>query len=369
MSDGKVHSKLGASSYDRWGACPGSIAASEGIESVSSIYAEEGTRAHDIAANLLIGNGPKEPISDEMAEAIFVYLEHVAVLRAKRPSFEAIEQKLDLSSYHPQLFGTADYVCYYAATKTLHVVDYKHGKGIPVSVKRSKQLMYYGMGALVMNKFPIEKIVLTIVQPRCYHPDGAVRSWETDPVDMLDFAAQLVDDALATEKPDAPLVAGDHCRFCPAQPTCPKPREQAMILATAGFENLAPALAPEKLALYLEKIPQIKAWCEAVHSYAHQQAELGNVPPGWKLVDKRATRKWIDGFVPPDNWDVFGLGDETFYEKKLKSPAQMEKFFPSQKKEIEKFVIKESSGKTLVQVKDDRAPVKGAIETMFTTET
>ena len=368
MIEEKVHSRLGASSYDRWGTCPGAVAASEGIPNISSEYADEGNRAHDAAAAILLG---REPVfdSEEMAEAVQVYVDFIESLRGMLPDFEAVEQRLDLSSYHPALFGTADYVCYFAKSKTLYVVDYKHGKGIPVSVVRSKQLMYYGMGALVMNAFPIEKIVLVIVQPRCYHVDGPVRAWETDPVDMLDFAAQLVDDALATEKPDAPRIAGEHCRFCPAQPTCPKPREQAMAVATAGFSDLS-AVEPTLLATYLEKIPQIKAWCEAVHQYAHAQAALGHVPPGWKLVDKRANRKWIEGTEGRDlikalDWE----SDMGIYDVKLKSPAALEKLVSKDKKFIlDQFVVKESSGKTLVQTNDDRPAVKGRIESMFTEE-
>lgn len=370
MSDGKIHSKLGASSYERWGICYGSIKASEGIESTSSIYADEGTKAHDVAEKLLMGKPIKEDIDDEMLEAVQVYLDHINFLRGQLPDFESVEQKLNLSEYYPDLFGTADYVCYFAATKTLHVVDYKHGRGIPKTVVGSPQLMYYGLGALHMNKFPVEKVILTIVQPRCYHPDGVVRSWETDGFEMLEFAATLIEDARKTQDPNAPLVAGDHCRFCPAQPTCAKPREQAMAVATSQFTDLTSGIEPERLAYYLQKIPEIKSWCESVHQYARQQAALGNIPPGWKLVDKRANRRWADGT------DAFILGqafekDESkfFGEPKILSPAQVEKLLDkNQKKILEKFVIKESSGKTLVLANDDRPPVKGAIENMFTTE-
>ena len=247
-------------------------------------------------------------------------------------------------------------------------MDYKHGAGIPVEVVGNTQLMYYGLGALHMNKFPVERIILTIVQPRCYHTDGPVRSWETDPITMLDFSFDLVDQAVRTEAPDAPLVAGDHCRFCPAQPTCPKPRELAMGLATSGFSDLS-AVEPERLALYLEKIPQIKAWCEAVHQYAHAQAALGHVPPGWKLVDKRANRRWNPDASPSEIMDTLDLLKDEFWDQKPKSPAQVEKRIHKDKKFLlDQFVVKESSGKTLVQTKDDRPAVKGTIESMFTEE-
>ena len=46
-----AHSKIGASSKDRWSQCPGSVRLSEGIPSISSAYAEEGTLAHSLAAD------------------------------------------------------------------------------------------------------------------------------------------------------------------------------------------------------------------------------------------------------------------------------------------------------------------------------
>lgn len=361
------HSKLGASSYYRWAACPGSIAACAGIESVSSVYAAEGTRAHTVAAEFL--NGVSAAVEDEAADfmdAVDVYVNHIQELRSWGPSFEAVEQKFHLKDYHPELYGTADYVAYYSKSKTLRVVDYKHGAGIPVEVERSSQLMYYGLGALHVNKFPIDKIILTIVQPRCYHPNGPVRSWETDPIDMLDFAAQLIDDARATENPGAVLNPGDHCRFCPAQPTCPAVEKQALIAVQSSFTNLE-RYDPEKVAKALTLVPQIEAWCKSVREFAYQQAMVGNIPPGFKLVDKRAMRKWVDD---TEELAIFlGLETDDLFDYKLKTPAQVEKLLPKDKKKLlEAFTVKESSGKNLVQVKDDREPVQGALESVFQQE-
>lgn len=391
MSDGKVHSKLGASGYERWGVCPGSVAASVGLPNVSSSYAAQGTLAHQWAEKLLKGDKFTEADytlageeltddeADEMLEAVQVYLDHVAELRHRHPTFEAVEQAIDLSKYHPELFGTCDYVCYFANTKTLHVVDYKHGRGIPKEPERSPQLMYYGIGALHMNKFPISKIVLTIVQPRCFSTRGPVRSWETDPVEMLDFLAQLIDDAKATENPNAPRVPGkEQCQFCLAAPTCPAAGAKAIEVATSGFKDETavisgttglPAITPERLAYLLTIIPQIEDWCSGVNKFAHQQAALGNIPPGFKLVDKVARRKWTADMTPDFLWQHFRLDGDKALTTKIKSPAQIEKLVPKEKKLLlDQYVVQQSSGKTLVPDSDKRPAQQGAIESMFKTE-
>jgi hypothetical protein len=47
------HAKLSASGSHRWMACPGSIKAEDGYPETSSVFAEEGTRAHELADRCL----------------------------------------------------------------------------------------------------------------------------------------------------------------------------------------------------------------------------------------------------------------------------------------------------------------------------
>ena len=355
-----AHSELGASSYDRWKNCPGSVALCRDLPKKTSVYAEEGTMAHDVAAKALEGF-ELQSVSEEMWEAVNVYLAHINSVREQGPSFEAIEQKLDLSEYHHKLFGTADYVCYFADTKVLHVIDYKHGAGVAVEVNENEQLMYYGLGALHANKFPIKKIVLTIVQPRCYHEKGPVRSWETDAMTMLEYSAQLIADAEATEKADAPLQTGDHCRWCNAQGVCPKMHSKAIATAQNVFGNTV-NYDPMKLSETLMALDQIEAWAKSVRSFAYSEAEAGRIPPGFKLVDKRAMRKWKDDA----DFGTLPLHENDMYERKLKSPASIEKMLEkSAKPLIEALTVKESSGKNLVPENDTRQSIAPKIKDVF----
>lgn len=363
-----VHSELGASSYKQWKECPASVNFCRDIPKTTSVYAEEGTKAHDLAAQVLLGKKNVVVEDDEMADAIQVYLDHISELRAQSPTFEAVEQKVDLSKYHPKLFGTADYVCYFSSTKTLHVVDYKHGAGVAVEVENSEQLMYYGLGALHMNKFPISEIVLTIVQPRCYHEQGPVRSWKTDSIAMLEYVAQLVDDAKRTEDPNAPFKTGDHCRWCRGQATCPLKYSESIEVAKNVFTPTV-SYDSAKLADTLRKLDQVEAWCKAVRSFAYNEAEAGRIPPGFKLVDKRATRKWKN----EDHITFLNLKEiskkinsENVFETKLMSPAKVEKLLnKSEKILFEELTVKESSGKNLVEDTDNRPAIAPKIENVF----
>ena len=50
-----------------------------------------------------------------------------------------IEQRLDFSTYVKEGFGTGD--CVLIADGTLHIVDYKHGRGVLVEAEENPQMM------------------------------------------------------------------------------------------------------------------------------------------------------------------------------------------------------------------------------------
>lgn len=364
----EAHSRLGASSMYRWSACPGSVRLCEGVESKSSKYAEEGSDAHALAAYCLrrfhnpgfhIGkwldsDGRHFFITQEMADAVQVYVDAVREAAPEGTPLQ-VEQRFDLSEVHDGCFGTADAVVWRDAEKRLTVFDYKHGAGLPVTVENNPQLQYYGLGALLASGYPARTVRLVIVQPRCDHPDGPVRSWEIDAIDLLDFRADLKAYAAATEKPGAPLVPGDHCRFCPAAPLCPALAAKAQDVAKLDF---GPALSydPQKLTLALDSLPVLEGWIKNVREFAYAEAEAGRMPPGYKLVAKRAMRKWRDEGEVIDALQTVYSDEDLFEPRKLRSPAQMEKVVP--KDTLAPFITAESSGHALVPESDKRPAVR-----------
>lgn len=360
-----AHSKIGASSMHRWAECPGSVRLSEGLESKQSKYAEEGTKAHELASRLLLNEPITEHTDDEMWDAVRVYVDYVESLKAEFPDhLLLVEHGFDLEKVHPGLFGTADCVFYARATKQLFVVDYKHGAGIPVEVleegKPNPQLLYYGLGAMMtLEDLEVGEVNLVIVQPRCNHVDGPVRSHAFDAFEMLGFTMDLIDFAKATEAPDAPLKSGDHCRFCPADGICPLLKEKALEVAKLEF---GPQLSydPEKLSDTLDMLDRVEAWAKSVREFAYAEANHGRIPPRYKLVAKRATRKWRDEDAAIDEL-ILGAGLERadILETKLRSPAQIEKLLKKdQKPLLESLVFAVSSGASLVPETDPRAPLK-----------
>ena len=86
------------------------------------------------------------------------------------------------------------------------------------------------------------------------------------------------------------------------------------------------------------------------------ELEAGRPVPGWKLVPKRATRRWRDEDAAPARLQALGLPEDELIARKLKSPAQVEKLLGSRRKrEIADLVVAESGGTTLAPARDPRA--------------
>lgn len=360
-----AHSKIGASSMHRWAVCPGSVRLSEGIPNRSSKYAEEGTDAHELAAyRLQEGVYDRHPLAEnaEMLEHVETYVEFVESLKSGAPLGELmVEHKFDLSELHPGLYGTADAVVYDKPREILHVVDLKYGAGLLVEAEENEQLMYYGVGALLTLQkrgLKISKIVLHIVQPRL----GGIRSWETTPERLLDFMIDLVGFAEATEKPNAPLHPGDHCRFCPAAGVCPTVASKAQELAKVEFGPIGAAYDPSKLSEVLSQLDMIEGWAKGVRDFAYSEAAAGRPIPGWKLVAKRATRKWTDSEATAaffrKEWPTSIKSLMTDPTPEPLSPAQVEKILhKKQHDKLKPFITAVSSGETLVPASDKRPAV------------
>ena len=107
----------------------------------------------------------------------------------------------------------------------------------------------------------------------------------------------------------------------------------------------------------LEKADVIEAWIKAVRGHAMREAEQGRPPPGYKLVQKRGTRKWTmdDDTVAERLALESGIDFAEFFERSVLSPAQAEKLLKTRKAKLPDELVKSvSSGYTLTSEADKR---------------
>lgn len=353
--------------------CPGSVALSRNVAApVASEAALEGTRAHALA-ELALTSGRNTldyvgeivegvAITAEMAEAVDVYVDYCRVLMGGDIRYW-VEQHFSLESLDPPtpMFGTSDFVSFDPYSNTLSVVDLKFGRGVVVEPENNPQLKFYALGsAIALQPLEIEEISLVIVQPRVAHPNGPVRQDTITYAELMEFAGELLAAAEATTKPNAPLVPGEQCRWCKAAGICPaqqKSVELASQMEFTAIEPLRPAppetLTDAQLARVMELMPMFEAWTSAVKRHAEGKLIRGDGLDGWKLVAKRANRKWIDEKAAI-NWLDQGFTEEEYLvDPKLKSPAQIEKLL-GRKNFDQTLVEKKSSGYVMVPESDPR---------------
>lgn len=345
------HAILGASGAARWMNCPGSVRLSAEIDTpdTGSWYAREGTAAHAIAEKCLLNGMDPEfyigqkiegiKVTDEMASAVAIYVDKVRMIAGEEEILdEHVECQFSLALLDPpeDMFGTVDYWRYDELRgKHLWIVDYKHGQGVAVEALDNVQLMYYALGAILENRIKPRKITVVIVQPRCAHPDGLIRDWTFEYEELVKFKDALMVAAYETEKADAALNTGGWCRFCPARSHCPAQYSTAVVLAQDEFSDLdeadplpvPSAMTEEEIGVVLDKADFVMDWLRSVQSYAKEQLETNLPVEGWKLVAKRANRKWTDeedvlSFLRTQE----GMDEGDYNEPpKLKSPAKLEK--------------------------------------------
>lgn len=394
----KAHADLSASSAHRWINCPGSVRLSAGQPDRSSEYAREGTAAHTLLERALRKRLPAltwldteipvpyrendaelvdhVTVTEEMCEAVQVIIDQVLRLIDHPTTQLFIEQKFDLSKLNPPgpMYGTADVVIWAPHHKHLAVLDLKYGKGVAVDATENEQLLYYLLGAVIAIDVMPDTLSATIVQPRAHHPQGIIRSYPLDFATLKNFKQNLFLAAEKTLAEDAPLVPGDHCRFCKALPICPAQRELAMEVAQTTFDAIdeprtlpAPELlTDEQISRILVVEDQLTEWLRSVKQYVTNKLERGESVPGWKLVAKRATRRW-KGDEADIREDLLkqGLEEDAIYTRKMVSPAQAEKAFKALKVKpvLDGLVDKTSSGFNLAPDNDPRpALLVGATE-------
>lgn len=297
-----AHALLGPSSAKRWMTCPPSARLGESEPEKTSTYAEEGTEAHELGELILSGQSVKDFKASakyycgEMQEAVEVYVDFVtdAFNEAKSKDKNAIlmlEQELDFSTYVPEGFGTGDAVIVY--DDTIHVIDYKHGKGVPVSVKGNPQLRLYGLGAYLSFSmlYDIDHVIMSVVQPRISNIDSDQMTSEA----LVEWAKNDVKPrADLAFKGEGEFCAGEHCRFCPVANTCRARAQENMELAKLDFKD-PPLLDDAEVAEVLSRVDELVKWAKSVKDFAQEQAEKHDKKwPGWKLVEGTSRRKYTD---------------------------------------------------------------------------
>lgn len=368
MSAPKKHAKYSASASHRWMHCPGSVELSEKApKPKESEYAKEGTDAHTCVEMLLKNRGKElstaEVLRKKFGQQMVVHAEATVREIHKRvpPGAELrSETKVDLKHLDSEMYGTADAVIIEDFGR-LTVIDFKYGAGIPVDAENNSQMAFYALGVAHAHDYNFSEVAMVILQPRAPHEKGWIREWVVPMDELIMWGKKFQDAAAKAKDPLAGFCAGDWCRFCPAAVICPEISGRALQQAQIEFApesgqlelSQPTSLDPESLSHALTAFEKIELWITQVKAFAHQRLERGEPIPGWKLVPKRGTRKWLD--ADRAEYEAKRKFGPKAFESSLLSPAQLEKVIDP--KWVEERCQIVSSGLTLVPENDPRQAV------------
>lgn len=358
-----IHAILSASSSSRWLACPPSARINAELPETTSVYAEEGTKAHALAEKTLksyLAGGPAEVQSDneEMREAVQRYvdvcIEKINAAKAASPDAVVhVEFRLDFSTYVPDGFGTGDMVI--VSDKSLEICDLKYGKGVPVSAEGNTQMRLYALGAVdeFGMLYAFDTVHMTIIQPR-------LDSVSTDTLSagkLIDWGRAIIPIAKLAYDGEGDFQAGDHCRFCKFRPRC---KALAAYMAEKTALRKKQTLTDLETVSILQAAKDIKRWLTDLEDYALGKALDGYDWPGMKLVEGRSKRVITDPDAAAAALIDKGFDADAVYKpRELQTLTALEKLVGKKSlAEALGSLIEKPDGKpTLVELSDKRPPL------------
>lgn len=369
----RAHAKLSASGASRWATCPGSVQMEEGIPDRESIYAQEGTLAHEMselklkhyldpkgfgkrklnaAIKKLKENELYQAEMDSYTDTYVDFIKEKALSFSSNPYIE-IEKMVDFSRWVDGGFGTCDCVLIHGST--LSIIDLKYGKGVPVSAEQNEQLILYALGAydafnLIYN---LDKIELNIVQPRINN----FSTWEISLTELLlwgDYFKVQAEKALGGNGELVPSAKA--CKFCKARDICTARAENNLSLESEI--KLKPNEIPkDKLYEYISRGEDIAKWVADLKAYALDMCLKGEDVKGLKAVAGRTSRSWTNQDEAINKLIEGGIDEAIIYDKVPLTLAKLEKALGKQQfTTLVGDLVVTSEGKPTLVFENDKRP-------------
>lgn len=317
-----MHSVLAPSSAARRVACPGSRELeSKYPQRDGTDAAQEGIDAHKFLAEILTAYARGDEIilpPTELGENIKTAFNHVDSIVKKQTENLYIEKTLPIIAIHDDCFGTPD--IFYLRDGELHIWDYKHGHS-PVEVFENYQLLEYAAGAMhFLYQFEIKTIFLHIIQPRAYHVDGIIRTWNLSIGEALKYFKFLNEREKISMRENAPLIPSSQCKYCSARASCSALRKTTLNfiedLKIPRDTYLPPDELGKELSILLNAKELLDARITGLEQQALQLIADGKTVRGFVAEQTIGREKWVG-----DINEIISLADTLNID--IKKPVEL----------------------------------------------
>lgn len=416
----EAHARLGPSNK-RWPSCPGSIREEERYPDIPGAAAIDGTGSHLLLElclknNVVAAQYDQQIIGANHQDNPNGWLVDVDRIERVQQALDYIKRRSDeLKQWYPgcnvlveseskadpggafgrdDWWGTCDVTImarhpHSGEVYFIEVIDYKDGRGY-VSEKNNTQNISYLFGKMrkyvcsgpdLVRPFKpdnVHNIRMTIIQPKTNPSVRYVCS--TRPEDEVSTAS-VVEDAInlsnaadRTDDPDAPLIPGNHCQWCKANPKrgghCTANTEKSLetvnimsnipmtgsgtksdtIVEYLGNVMADPkSLTEDELSQLADAEAGIQAVFDKVKAEIKERIEQGITVPGYAMEPGNGSNVWNeDEEVVVKKLKALRLKKDDIYPAKLISTAQfmkLDNISDKQKERIKNELITYTAGK------------------------
>jgi hypothetical protein len=287
-----------ASSMERYAGCPGSWNLSKGIKEVQTpemkLWSESGDRIHHWLEDpdFVVLDDPNEL---EVAELCAFQRESLIqrIFGENAPHVKCIkEDRLWLMEGRKKVFsGKPDDIRIYGDTAL--IIDFKTNRGdIEESPKNMQLRALTVLLHISEHGVNLRRHHVAIIQP-LVNREPLITCYDELDIKQAYHELRAILDAI--QNPDAPLVVGDYCKFCPSKFKCPALKSSIEIVATTEVEN---GISGEDLAKLLTLCKMAAPVIKAINSLGKERlkADITSVP-GWTLSKPQSVRSIIDPFA------------------------------------------------------------------------
>jgi hypothetical protein len=276
--------------------CAASHSMEQAVADLGSNDVEEGRAVHAIAAQLLHGDNSLQVgmltannvmFRTDMLEGIKVYIDDICAANCDELH---IEESLSCPAIHAGCGGIPDAWGVKRRERIIYLWDLKWGHRY-VDAFENPALMAYVSG--IVTALDIDglaedywQVVCTIVQPRSYTPEGAVKRWSCYASEMRASWNKLAAACQDALKECPPAACGSHCRDCRARATCGTLARECSSIAQQYRMSEQFHLTPEQCGMELSRLKEdeaiLKARIDGVESSVINALESGKQCGGWQ---------------------------------------------------------------------------------------
>lgn len=341
------HSILPISSMGRWVNCYGSALRESQLSDESSRSSKEGNATHSIIPSMInsamkAGDisgreyvGTTDPdgtlITEEMADSASVFVNCAQQIMRRHGVFSEefihCEKAISGETIHPICYGTPDLtIDVIKKDNTLYCLDHKNGYG-RVGAFRNWQGIGYTVSKLDgrSDVRTDTKIVIIIVQPHAFKPDGPIDTWELTAGELNAYLQQGREAAHEAMKQNAACRTGPWCKDCKAMLTCDASQAASLNVIDvvdhhAGVQHIDPASLALELKLLDRSLKLVEQRRDALREHVDLLLSSGSQVPGYESDFTRSSTIWNE--TPEKIKSAGELFGVKLVAEKFKTPKQ-----------------------------------------------